>query len=124
MLNEIADNEGAQVFHCSGGKDRTGWVSAILLHVAGVPRDVIIEDFMLSNDYSLQSITESFNKTASSKGVQAALAYAPFLGVQDNWLEISFNEAEKNFGSMDEYISKGLNISAETQARLKKKLVE
>ncbi|WP_300647797.1 tyrosine-protein phosphatase [Paenalcaligenes sp.] len=124
LLNQIAENDGAQIVHCSGGKDRTGWVSAILLHIAGVPRDVIMNDFLLSNDYSLQSITESFNKTASQKGVQAALAFAPFMGVQENWLEISFNEAEKNYGSMDEYITKGLNVSPETQQRIKAKLVE
>lgn len=124
LLNQMAANDGAQVIHCSGGKDRTGWVSAILLHIAGVPRDVIMSDFMLSNDYSLQSITESFNKTATKKGVQAALAFAPFMGVQENWLEISFNEAEKNYGSMDEYLSKGLNVSPETQQRLQAMLVE
>lgn len=124
LLRSIADNDGAQVFHCSGGKDRTGWVSAILLHIAGVPRDVIVQDFLLSNDYSVMSIKQSFDKTVDKKGVQAALAFAPFMGVQENWIEISFAEAEKSFGSMDEYITKGLNVSSEYQQKIKDKLLK
>lgn len=124
LLRSIADSDGAQVFHCSGGKDRTGWVSAILLHIAGVPRDVIVQDFLLSNDYSVMSIKQSFDKTVDKKGVQAALAFAPFMGVQENWIEISFAEAEKSFGSMDEYITKGLNVSPEYQQKIKDKLLK
>ena len=124
LLRSIADSDGAQVFHCSGGKDRTGWVSAILLHIAGVSRDVIVQDFLLSNDYSVMSIKQSFDKTIDKKGVQAALAFAPFMGVQENWIEISFAEAEKNFGSMDEYVTKGLNVSSEYQQKIKDKLLK
>lgn len=123
LITEIANNKSPQIIHCSGGKDRTGWVSAIMLHIAGVPRDVIVQDFMLSNDYSLNSIMTSFNNIAQTKGVEAALAFSPFLGVQENWLEISFNEAEKSFGSMDAYITKGLGISPKTQDKLRSKLL-
>ncbi|MEP6775721.1 MAG: tyrosine-protein phosphatase, partial [Chloroflexota bacterium] len=34
--------------HCHGGKDRTGIVVALLLSIAGVPRETIIEDYSLS----------------------------------------------------------------------------
>jgi protein-tyrosine phosphatase len=40
--------EGAVVVHCHGGKDRTGIVVALLLSIAGVPRETIIEDYSLS----------------------------------------------------------------------------
>lgn len=124
LITSIANNEGPQIIHCSGGKDRTGWVSAIMLHIAGVPRETIIDDFMLSNDYSLDSITESFNSMAQTKGVQSALAFSPFMGVQENWLNIAFDEAETNFGSMDAYITQGLGVSEETQDKLRGKLLD
>ena len=38
-------------YHCAGGKDRTGIVSALLLGIAGVPEDVIAEDYALSARY-------------------------------------------------------------------------
>ena len=40
--------EGTVVVHCHGGKDRTGIVVALLLSIAGVPRETIIEDYALS----------------------------------------------------------------------------
>jgi protein tyrosine/serine phosphatase len=40
--------EGGVLVHCQGGRDRTGIVVALLLSVAGVPRDVIAEDYALS----------------------------------------------------------------------------
>ena len=39
------------IYHCSAGKDRTGVVSALLLGIAGVPDDVIAEDYGLSAVY-------------------------------------------------------------------------
>ncbi|HEY7693928.1 MAG TPA: tyrosine-protein phosphatase [Gaiellaceae bacterium] len=44
----VADAPGPVVFHCYSGKDRTGLVAAILLRLAGVPVEVIAEDYALS----------------------------------------------------------------------------
>ncbi len=122
LLTEMANNEGTQIFHCSGGKDRTGWVTAILQTIAGVPQETIIEDFRLSNSYSQASIIESFTKMANEKGTEAAIAFAPFLGVQTHWLDLAFEAATQQYGSMDNYIDQGLNLSQETRQKLKTKL--
>jgi protein tyrosine/serine phosphatase len=42
--------EGGVVIHCVGGKDRTGLLSAFLLHLAGVDRDTIAADYALSEE--------------------------------------------------------------------------
>jgi protein-tyrosine phosphatase len=47
-LAAVADADGPVVIHCMGGKDRTGLVAALLLRLAGVPLDVIGEDYSLS----------------------------------------------------------------------------
>ena len=39
------------LFHCTTGKDRTGWAAAALLSLLGVPEDVIFQDYLRSNDY-------------------------------------------------------------------------
>ncbi|MCH6573488.1 MAG: tyrosine-protein phosphatase, partial [Proteobacteria bacterium] len=41
------------MYHCAGGKDRTGIISALLLGIAGVPEDIIAEDYALSAQYLL-----------------------------------------------------------------------
>ena len=43
---------GAALFHCTAGKDRTGWAAALLLHLAGVDDETILEDYLLTNSFS------------------------------------------------------------------------
>jgi protein-tyrosine phosphatase len=50
---------GAVLFHCYAGKDRTGIVAALLLDLAGAPREAIVEDYMLS-DPPLQRFHEKW----------------------------------------------------------------
>jgi protein-tyrosine phosphatase len=45
IFETLAEAEGASVFHCFAGKDRTGLVAAMLLSLAGVPEDAIASDF-------------------------------------------------------------------------------
>jgi protein tyrosine/serine phosphatase len=48
-LAAIADApDGAVLFHCAGGKDRTGLVAALLLRLAGAPLDEIARDYALT----------------------------------------------------------------------------
>jgi len=47
-LTAIADDDGVVVFHCAGGKDRTGLVAALLLRLAGAPLAEIAEDYALT----------------------------------------------------------------------------
>jgi protein-tyrosine phosphatase len=44
----IADANGPVVFHCAGGKDRTGLVSALLLRNAGVAIEDVARDYALT----------------------------------------------------------------------------
>lgn len=49
VLTVIADAAaGAVVFHCTAGKDRTGIIAALLLLIAGVPDECIVEDYALT----------------------------------------------------------------------------
>ena len=47
------------VYHCHGGKDRTGLISALLLSIAGVPREAIAEDYALSAVYEIDAFFAS-----------------------------------------------------------------
>ncbi len=45
----LLEDERPLVFHCTAGKDRTGWAAALLLHALGVPQQVIAQDYLLTN---------------------------------------------------------------------------
>ena len=49
-LRVIVDAPGATIVHCAAGKDRTGTVIGLALAVAGVNRDVIVEDYVLTSE--------------------------------------------------------------------------
>jgi protein-tyrosine phosphatase len=44
----LADTEGGVLFHCAGGKDRTGVLAALVLRLVGVPVDAVAEDYVRS----------------------------------------------------------------------------
>jgi protein-tyrosine phosphatase len=50
-LHMIAEGPRPLLYHCTGGKDRTGWMTAIVLTAIGVPRETVTRDYLLSNDY-------------------------------------------------------------------------
>jgi len=73
VLNIIADApEGAVLFHCSAGKDRTGVISALLLANAGVDEATIIEDYALTATISGPLIAK-LRERALGRGTPAAL---------------------------------------------------
>jgi protein-tyrosine phosphatase len=52
LLGSLVEPDGLPaLFHCTAGKDRTGLAAAMLLEVLGVPEEVILEDYELSNRY-------------------------------------------------------------------------
>ncbi len=49
-LKIMADAPGGVLFHCSAGKDCTGTLSAILLTLADVPEETIVQDYLLTKE--------------------------------------------------------------------------
>src|SRR5262249_39063314 len=110
LLTDIANSRGVQMFHCSAGKDRTGWGTATLLSILGVPRAPIVHDSLLSND-------SRSPPTAAPLAAMPAAAqpiYAPLLGVSKSFLQAGFDQVDETYGSMDAYATKGLHLSAKT----------
>lgn len=105
------------LFHCTTGKDRTGWAAAALLSLLGVPKETIYEDYLRSNDYILpmyQEVIDGFASAGGEKEIPLAI-----LGVRKEYLDAAFDEMEKNYGSIEKYFSEGLGIDAEQQQALK-----
>lgn len=101
LLRTIATTDGATVFHCTAGKDRTGWGSAILLTVLGVSRDGVNADFLATN--------EAFGNPESTHAA---------------WLDASFNAVDRIYGDFDTYVRDGLGVDQATIDALKAKLLK
>ncbi len=58
IISAIADGEPGILYHCAVGKDRTGMISALLLGNAGVPTDVIAEDYAETTRHIVHLVEE------------------------------------------------------------------
>ena len=106
------------VFHCTGGKDRTGWASAALLTLLGVPREKVMEDYLRSNEYALpqfKTVIDSFVAAGGNRNIPEAI-----FGVKEEYLNAAFDEMQSKYGSIENYFSEGLGITVVQQAALRK----
>ncbi len=89
-------NSGSKIiFHCTAGKDRTGFAAALILSLFGVSQRSIYEDYMLSNEH--YKPTENVTKEVNQIGVKELLK------VNESWLEAGLREFEKNAGNIIEF---------------------
>jgi protein-tyrosine phosphatase len=105
------------LYHCETGKDRTGWASAALLTLLGVPRDKVLEDFMRSNEYILPAYKREIDAFVAAGG-NRSIMLAVF-GVKKEYLEASFAEVQKRYGTIENYFAEGLRIDAAGQKALR-----
>lgn len=111
------------LFNCSSGKDRTGWMSAVVLTALGVDRETVYRDFLASNDYLKPSIDAAIQQMVASGALQNPELIRPMLGVQSSFLDAAFDEVKKVYGSFDRYLRDGLGIDARTLAQVKLRML-
>ena len=104
------------VFHCTTGKDRTGWAAAALLTLLGVPKETVMADYMRTNDYTLPQFKHAIDDFAAVG--ERAIVVAVF-GVKPEYLEASFDEMQKQHGTIEGYFSEALGIDAAGQKALR-----
>ncbi|MFE5863408.1 tyrosine-protein phosphatase [Streptomyces virginiae] len=120
VFDGIERDRGRSVlFHCTAGKDRTGWAGAALLTALGVPRETVEADYLASNDYR----KAANDAILSHLPAQQAAVYKPLLDVRPEYLNAGYDEVEATYGSFDRYLKDGLGIDARELKELKKDLL-
>jgi protein-tyrosine phosphatase len=121
LFTTLAYTPGASLVHCSAGKDRTGWSTAVLLTLLGVPSDVVMRDYLLSNTYYFDS--PSVQNTLAGLPPATAAIYTHLLDVEPAYLQAGLDQVKASYGSMTNYALRGLKLSPVTLALLKAKLL-
>lgn len=133
LLRELADPVNRpMVYHCSHGVHRTGAATAILLSALGVPWETVREDYLLSNKYRGKEISRRVNElqqlaadTLLVETEQVDMTnIEAFYILEPEYIDASLDEAVKLYGSMEEYIRKGLDITDKERAKLREQLLE
>ncbi|GAA4408196.1 tyrosine-protein phosphatase [Tsukamurella soli] len=123
LLHDIATTDGPQLFHCTAGKDRTGWAAAILQSLSGASRADVLHDYLLTNEYSRDAITAIGEAVAAEHGADVAVAVREMYGVFPEALEAGFDELGARYGTVDRYVREGLGLTPDTVDALRAKLV-
>ena len=105
------------VIHCTSGKDRTGFASALLLLAVGVPREVVMHDYNLTNQYR-RDVSHLFGPDTPQDVI------ALLLSAQSLYLEAALDEVERVHGSFERFLAGPLGVDAEKRARLVECLTE
>lgn len=110
FVRVIIDPERVPVlFHCTAGKDRTGWAGTILLLAAGVTREEAVDEYLAVNPAVRATYAPLLAQFAATGGDPDALA--PFLEVRPDYLQAAFDELDRTYGSFDAYLSEGLGLT-------------
>ena len=121
LLRRLAE-DGVHLFHCSAGKDRTGWVAALLLEIAGVAREVVEADYLLTDEYAAASREATLRLVAEHLGEHMTGVYEPVLAADLAYLRTAYAAVDSAYGSVDAYLRDGLGLDDEVLARLRGRL--
>lgn len=100
--------------HCTAGKDRTGFGSALLLLALGVSEEIVIEDYLLTNQYRLVA-NHSIMKEMEPL-LQDAYSRKKFelmLEARREYLESSLQKIKTVYGSISNYLAQEYGLNGE-----------
>jgi protein-tyrosine phosphatase len=132
LFTRLAAGDLPLVFGCAAGKDRTGVAAALVLSCLGVPWEVIVTDYTLTNQLvDLEQIL--FQNPRRSVGLEdehGQLARvdrdtrAPFLEASPEYLAAAFDQIRRDHGSIDGYLQARLGMDPAQLARIRAHLLE
>ena len=138
MFKALAEDDGALLFHCSAGKDRTGIASALVLTALGADHDVIMTDYLKTRDYlreiqnqhagNAKSAKETTEEAADpSRHIFSQLqpeAIAALMDVRPVYLNSALDSMNEEYGSVMGYIQEGLGVSDEQLATIRSRYLQ
>lgn len=106
----LEDGRTPLLFHCSAGKDRTGFAAALLLTAVGVHWDLVMQDYIATNQ-----IWSGDAKLAAELPPAAA---GELLRVSPEYLETAFAALKREYGSTERYMERVLGLAPRRRDRL------
>ena len=109
------------LFHCMGGKDRTGFVAGVLLRLLGVGQEEVMADYLLTNeilgDRMARRADQARQRIAQRSGVEPDQVderhlegIRAMLYTRPSFLQASFDAVTDKFGTWETFRRDGLGI--------------
>ena len=112
LLANDQENE-VLLFHCTAGKDRTGFGAFLILSALGVPLSTIKQDYLLTNittkDF-VNNMVQEAKKDGQSEGVLKSIR--DIQSVHPEYLDHAVSVINANYGSIHDYLRNVMKLSA------------
>jgi protein-tyrosine phosphatase len=124
ILRRIAAGHLPLLIHCTAGKDRTGFVSAMLLGALGVARADIVADYLASAGRRTAAATAATRLLVRKRAGPdvGEMAVETMMGVAVDYLDASFTAIDRGHGSIDAYLADA-GLDRATLAAVRERLV-
>ncbi|MBC9876138.1 tyrosine-protein phosphatase [Bradyrhizobium sp. INPA01-394B] len=116
LFGHLLEDRAPLVIHCTAGKDRTGFASALILHALGVPDAVIAEDYLLTNSHYKRDVS-----SVSDLPVDVLDAIG---SVETSYLDAAFDAVRRDYGDIETYLRDGLKLGAAERTALKERYLQ
>ncbi|MCD2264135.1 tyrosine-protein phosphatase [Dietzia aurantiaca] len=111
-ISAVAASTGTSIVHCTAGKDRTGWTSAILQLLAGVSEEDVVADYLLTQNNTAE-LTAAIMQYVRVKMPHQADAIEVLMGVEEANIRRSLEALAKEFGDIRRYLVEGAGMDGE-----------
>ncbi|MDI3408767.1 tyrosine-protein phosphatase [Streptomyces cavernicola] len=123
-LRDLAQSGKAPLlFHCTSGKDRTGWTSYVLLRAVGVSEETAEKDYLKSNEYRAEADRKTREGLKAGGYMENPDLLIPLQEVREDYLDAALDQVEREHGSFGRYLTEGLGLDRSTLLKLRARLV-
>jgi protein-tyrosine phosphatase len=99
LFTHLLDNDAPLVFHCTAGKDRTGFAAALILLALGVGRPVVMDDFLLTNSL--------YRRAGPRLQTDVPLEVMDVIWkVRGEFLDAALHVVDADYGGVDNYLAR------------------
>ncbi len=112
LFEHLLDSDEPLVMHCTAGKDRTGFAAALILLALDVPREVVMEDYLLTN--------QLYRKPAVPGARVQQEVLNVLWRVQQEFLDAALHAVDADYGGVQAYLSRALGVGEAERAQLKR----
>ncbi|SIO70526.1 protein tyrosine/serine phosphatase [Burkholderia sp. GAS332] len=108
---KLAEDNKTILYHCTAGKDRTGFATVLLLSALGVDRATVIANYLESNRYNTAGNAQA---TAQLQKIGVAPdVLAPLLAVDPDYIGAAMEVIDQQYGGMQHYLVDVLHVNME-----------
>lgn len=119
MFVELLAGHAPLAFNCSAGKDRTGIAAALLLTALGVPRQTVIDDYLLTNTYLDPAKLLGSGASPSPLSALPPAVVQPLLAADRSYIEAAFAVIDAHAGGAEGYLGDKLGLTRADLVRLR-----